>query len=101
MKEFSYLEIFEPVEQEGVIVRRDLMLTIGHETYRLCVATLQYIAGLRQYNEQFDEELRLDENILPIDSVSDLEALAKKLLEMSWEDVAPYLVKQKPDPREI
>jgi len=94
MKEFGYREIAEPVEQEGIVVKRDLMLQIGNDDFSLSIATPQYINELREYNKQFNEELQLDENILAIDSVDDLDEVVKKLSQMSWEIVFPYLVKQ-------
>lgn len=94
MKEFACYEIAEPVEQEGIIVKRDLMLEIDEDNYSLSVATPQYINELREFNKQFDEELQLDENILAIDSVNDLDEVVKKLSQISWEQVLPHLVKQ-------
>jgi len=93
MKEFSWQNIGE-VEEKGRVVKRDLMLTIDMRTYLLSVATPDYIDSLHEYNCQFEEELRLDENILAIDSVEDDVYVADKISQMPWEVVAPYLVEQ-------
>ena len=93
MKEFSLQNIGE-VEEQGRVVQRDLMLIIGSHTYLLSVATPEYKASLHEYNLQFEDQLRLDENILAIDSVEDEEQVADKISQMSWEVVAPYLVEQ-------
>lgn len=93
MKEFAYQEIGE-IEQGGVVVKRDLMLHIDDDVYKLSVASHDYINSLKDYNEPFVEELKLDENILAIDSVSDLEEVAEEISQMAWEEVEPYLVLQ-------
>ena len=93
MKEFAYQLVGE-VEQKGQIVKRDLMLIIDSHTYLLSVATPEYIDSLHEYNRPFEEQLRIDENILAIDSVEDDEHVADKISQMPWEIVAPYLVEQ-------
>lgn len=94
MKEFTCLEIAEPVEQEGIVVKRDLMLQIGSYEYSLTIATPKYINNLSEYNKPIKEELQIDDNILPMDSVSDLDEVVDKLSQMPWQDINPYLVKQ-------
>ena len=94
MKEFGYLEITEPVEHEGIVVKRDLMLQVGGHDYLLSVATPQYISTLQKYNKPIEKELQIDDNILPMDSVSDLEEVVDKLSQMKLEEVAPFLVEQ-------
>ena len=93
MKEFTYREVGE-IEERGQIVKRDLMLLIENRVYKLSVGTHQFIESLRQYNEQFEEELKLDNNILPMDSVVDLAQVVEKIGLMPWEVVAPFLVEQ-------
>ncbi len=94
MKEFDYREITEPVEQGGIVVKRDLMLRIDKRDYLLSIATPKFIDNLREYNKPIEEELQIDDNILPMDSVSDLDEVVDKLSQMKLEEVAPYLVEQ-------
>ena|SRR3989344_2330236 len=96
MKEFTYREAAEPIEQKGIVVKRDLALHVGEHVYLLSVATPQFIDNLREVNEKLEEDLQGDDNILPMESVSDLNAVIDKINELHWEDVEPYLVKQNP-----
>lgn len=93
MKEFSY-QYIGGVEERGTIVKRDIMLTMDGKTYIISVATEGFIQSLKDYNKSFEEELQLDENILPMNSVSNLEEVVEKLSQMKLEEVAPYLVEQ-------
>ena len=93
MKEFDYRSVAY-VEQRGKIVLRDFMLLIDENVYKLSVATPEYIELLREFNKQFEEELRLDENILPIDSVENVNVVVAEVSKMPWEIVAPYLIRQ-------
>jgi len=93
MKEFSYRDVTESREK-GIVVLRGLMLEIDQRIFSLTVATPQYIEALKKNNKQLDEELRRDENILPIESVEDLIIVVEKLSQMSQEDIEPYLVDQ-------
>ena len=93
MKEFAYREV-GAIEERDQVVKRDLMLFIDDRVYQLSVGTHQFIDSLKQYNKQFDEELQLDDNILPMDSVVDLGQVVEKIGRMPWEIVAPYLVEQ-------
>lgn len=94
MKEFGYLNVSE-IENSGVVVLRDLMLTNGEKSYALSVATPAYIESLKNYNKQFDKELQIDDNILPLDSVADLDNVVEQLKQMPLEVVKPYLVPQR------
>lgn len=93
MKEFAYREVGE-IEEKGQIVKRDLMLLVGEKVYKLSVGTRDFIETLREDNKQFAEELRIDENILSIDSVDNLKHVIDRISQMPWEIVAPYLIEQ-------
>lgn len=93
MKEFSY-QYIGGVEERGTIVKRDIMLTMDDKTYILSVATEGFINSLRDYNIPFEENLQIEDNILPMNSVSDLEKVVEEIRQMSWETIEPYLVQQ-------
>lgn len=101
MKEFAYRETTEPIVQEGVVVRRDLMLQIDKDYYKLSIATPGYIKKLNEYNQQLEKDVRLEDNIMALDSVADLRKTVGKLSQMPSEDVFPYLVKQDAIPEEL
>lgn len=97
MKEFGYSEISEPVELNGIVIKRDLMIYIDEIAYRLSVATQSYLDQLRDYNSRIaDEDMKLDDNILHMDSVNDLSEVVANLLKTPPEEITRYMVMQEP-----
>lgn len=82
-------------ERRGEIVHRDIVLSYKGKTYLLSVGTQDYLDWIKIYNQRFEADMKIDENVLVLERVENMDGIVARLREMDLDSVSPYLVEQK------
>lgn len=83
------------VETDGKIVSRDILFVRDGDTYVISVSKPDYIERIIAVNSSnTDHDLDLNDNLYPLNDVSDIERICQGLSNISLDELKPYLTKQ-------